>query len=172
MSNYFLRAAALATLACALIAPASAATPKPHATLPPINFPKSKLHSEFNVEVNAKGQVVLVKSGKSSSNRFFNAQTYGNVLQMWIRHPDGTAQVGMYHVTYDYDPKAKKIRRAISLLSAGGNWGNKEGAADEMMDIAQQQAADAKAAQAAKNKPPKLPDINSIMSTPTPKPKH
>lgn len=168
MSNYLLRAVALATLACSLIAPASAATPKPRAALPPISFPKTKLHSEFNVEVNAKGQVVLVKSGKSSSNRFYNAQTYGNVLQMWIRHPDGTAQVGMYHVTYDYDPKSKKVRRGISLISAGGNWGDKEGAANEMMDIAQQEAA---AAQAAKHKTPRLPDINSIMSTPTPKPK-
>jgi hypothetical protein len=172
MSNYFLRAVALATLACSLIAPASAATTKPRATPPPIAFPKTKLHTDFNVEVNAKGQVVLVKSGKSSSNRFYNAQTYGNVLQMWIRHPDGSAQVGTYHVTYDYDPKAKKIRRGIALISAGGNWGNKEGAADEMMDIAQRQEAAAQAAQAAKNKTPHLPDINSIMSTPTPKPKH
>lgn len=51
-----------------------------------------------------------MKTAKSPQNvPMFNAWTYGNVLQMWIRHPDGTAEVGIYKVTYDYDPATKKL---------------------------------------------------------------
>lgn len=128
--------------------PTLAATPQPKATMSTVQLPNEKLHTEFVVEVNAKGQVVLVKSGKSSPYGFFNSQTYGNVLQMWIRHPDGTAEVGTYRVTYDYDPKTKNIKRGVALIKAGGNWGNKEGAATEMIDIAKRE--NAKAAAAAK----------------------
>lgn len=150
MKKTFARSLLSAIFAIALCAPTLAATPQPKRTLPPIHLPTVKLHTEFVVEVNAKGQVVLVKSGKSSPYGFFNSQTYGNVLQMWIRHPDGTAEVGTYRVTYDYDPKTHNIKRGIALVKAGGNWGNKEGAATEMIDIAKRDNAKALAAAKAK----------------------
>jgi hypothetical protein len=158
------RALALATLVVALTAPAFAATPAPKATpkhvaLPAINFPKEKLHTEFIVEVNKKGQVVRVKSGKSCKEPSFNAQTYGNVLQMWIRHPDGSAQVGLYKVTYDYDPSTKNVHRDVALVSAGGDWGDKEGAATQMVDIANKEA-----------RGEKLPALDNIIGSPSPHP--
>ena len=159
------RAAALATIVLALAPPAFAATPAPktpapkHYTIPAPHFPTQKLHTEFVVEVNKKGQVVRVKSGKSCKVPSFNAQTYGNVLQMWIRHPDGSAEVGLYKVTFDYDPTTKKVRREVSLVSAGGTWGDKEGAADQMMDIANKEA-----------RGQKLPPLDQIIGSPSPHP--
>ena len=156
-----LRAAALATMFLLGTGTAfPAATPPPHPVAP---FPHTKLHTEFVVEVNKQGQVVRVKSGKSCSNLMFNAQTYGNVLQMWIRHPDGTAEVGMYRVTYDYDPDGHKVMRSVALISSGGNWGNEEGAANEMMDIA---AREAKKGAPAATPTPKLPALNQIINVP------
>ncbi|HEV7178579.1 MAG TPA: hypothetical protein VGN11_01810, partial [Candidatus Baltobacteraceae bacterium] len=139
------RALALGSILLAFAAPpAFAATPAPKPThrvlIPAPHFPNQKLHTEFLVEVNSKGQVVRVKSGKSSKVPSFNAQTYGNVLQMWVRHPDGSAEVGLYKVTYDYNPATKKVRRAVALVKDGGSWGNAEGAATQMMDIANKEA--------------------------------
>jgi hypothetical protein len=148
---------ALPVVAHASETPAPAPSVPPGARALPMPYPKTKLHTEFVVEVNAKGQVVRVRSGKSSQNLVYNAQTYGNVLQMWIRHPDGTAVVGVYRVTYDYDPESHKIKRGVALLWAGGNWGHKEGAANEMLDIAK------------KEKPlPTLPPLKQVIATPTP----
>jgi len=132
------------------------ATPKPFNP-----YPKVKLHTEFVVEVNKKGQIYRVRSGKSCPDLVFNAQTYGNVLQMWIRHPDGTAEVGLYRVTYDYDPHTHAIKRGIALLKKGGDWGNKEGAADEMIDIARREAHATPS--------PTLPPLKQVLATPTPK---
>ena len=156
------RAAALATMFLLGTGSAlAAATPRPAHPTPP--YPTTKLHTEFLVEVNKQGQVVRVKSGKSCSNLMFNAQTYGNVLQMWIRHPDGTAEVGMYRVTYDYDPSSHKVMRSVELVQAGGNWGNQEGAANEMMDIATREA---KKGAPAPTPTPKLPALNQIINVP------
>ncbi len=138
-----------------------AATPHPR-PFPTANLPKLKLHTEFNVEVNAKGQVVLVKSGKSCKDLNFNAKTYGNVLQMWIRRPDGSATVGMYRVTYDYNPHTQRVDRGIKLLSTGGNWGNQVGAANEMLDADNARAAKSRKA---------LPSLDQIVG-PSPKPTH
>lgn len=135
--------------------------------------PKTALSTTFNVEVNAKGQIVRVKSGKSSKDEMFNAQTYGNVLQMWIRHPDGTATVGLYRVTYDYDPKTKHIVRSIKLLSAGGNWGNAQGAANQMMGLVHQRQVRMQQEQNRRERAAaaKLPPLSKIVrSTPTPRP--
>jgi hypothetical protein len=166
MNTLFLRALAPLVLALTVAVPAFAAgTPPPK---PSINVSKVPLHTEFVVEGNKKGQIVRVKSGKSTSNYTYNAQTYGNVLQMWIRHPDGTAQVGLYRVTYDYDPKTHGIRRGVALVKAGGNWGDKQGAADQMMEIFKKNEAKGSTAPA-----PNLPSLNAITgrsSTPTPKP--
>jgi hypothetical protein len=153
-----LRAFALLSLICGLVA----ATPTPR-PLPTPHVPTTRLHTEFVVEVNAKGQVVDVKSRKGCPNLTFNAQTYGNVLQMWIRHPDGSAEVGLYKVTYDYDPMHRTVSRGISLLSAGGDWGAKPGAADVMMNKADEEA---RAAQAQAQNLPPLENI--INATPTP----
>jgi hypothetical protein len=168
MTCRILRAPALVALLFALPMVAHASpTPAPAATMPPgthaqripIPYPTTKLHTEFVVEVNAKGQVVRVRSGKSCKNLVYNAQTYGNVLQMWIRHPDGTAEVGVYRVTYDYDPGTHKIKRGVALLWPGGNWGNKEGAANEMLDIAKKETP-----------LPTLPPLKQVIATPTPHP--
>ena len=143
--------------------PVAAQTASPHPfTLPTPHLPTDRLHTEFVVEVNRLGQIVRVKSGKSCKNLTFNAQTYGNVLQMWIRKPNGSAIVGLYRVTYDYDPRTQKVHRGVALLARGGNWGNKKGAVTDMMQI--------DARNRAEHRP--LPGLNQILRpTPTPKPK-
>lgn len=158
-------------LALALFAgavPLLAATPSPAPTLKPV-LPKIPLHTEVVVEVNKYGQVVRVKLTKPCKSQTFNVQTFGNALQMWIRKPDGTATVGLYRVTYDYDPKTQKVARRVSLISAGGTWGNDEGAANVMMDTARKQALEMEHKSQQQNA--KLPSLNDIRgASPTPKP--
>lgn len=151
----------LAILASAFLAApgamaATKATPKPRVIL---TLPKVPLMSWFDVEVNRLGQVVRVKNGKWSNDAAFNHHTYGNVLQMWIRKPNGSATVGMFRVTYNYNPKTHDISRSIKLLYAGGSWGNDRGAANDMMDKAKARA----------KTPQKLPSFNKIVH-PTPHP--
>jgi hypothetical protein len=162
-----LRNVLLALLFFAGAAPLLAATPSPAPVLKPV-LPKIPLHTEVVVEVNKYGQVVRVKSTKPCKVQTFNVQTFGNALQMWIRKPDGTATVGLYRVNYDYDPKTQKVSRRISLISAGGNWGNEEGAANVMMDTARKQALEMQHKSQQQNA--KLPSLNDIRGTPTPKP--
>jgi hypothetical protein len=157
-------AVALAAILCATAATCVAATPSPTAFLP-----KVPLHTEVVVEVNKLGQVVRVKSTKPCKVQSFNVQTFGNALQMWIRRPDGSAQVGLYRVTYDYNPKNQGVTRKISLVSLGGNWGNEEGAANVMMDNARKQALEARHKAAEQSN--KLPSLNEIRGgSPSPKP--
>ena len=170
-------ALSLSVLAAGGAAPAfAAATPAPSASphriaIPPPKFPKEKLHAEYVVEVNKKGQVVRIKSGKATKYGTFNAQTYGNALQMWIRKPDGTAEVGLYRVTYDYDPSNHHVERRVSLVSAGGSWANSEGAADVMMDTAKKEAAAAAAAEKKRQAQQRnLPSLNQITGKKTPSP--
>jgi hypothetical protein len=145
-----------------------AATSSPHVSrptplprVPYIHPPTVALHTEFVVEVNRFGQVVRVKSAKGCKNPTFNAQTYGNVLQMWIRHPDGTADVGLYRVTYDYNPRTRKVLRRVALVRLGGTWGNVEGAANEMLDTARREDETASGKH--------LPPLRQIIgATPTP----
>ncbi|MFY9719368.1 MAG: hypothetical protein WAK16_06960, partial [Candidatus Cybelea sp.] len=142
----------------------STSPPPLHASLP--KFP---LHVEVVVEVNSRGQVVRVQSTKPSKIQGFNIQTYGNALQMWIRHPNGTAQVGLYRVTYDYDPKTQEVTRRVALISAGGSWGNEPGAATVMINLAKKEAEEAQHHAAEQNA--KLPSLNEIRgATPSPKP--
>lgn len=154
------------------LAQASAATPHPSgakastAVVHKIVLSKVPLHTQFVVEVNKLGQVVRVKSGTDCKNLTFNAQTYGNVLQTWIRHPNGTAEVGLYRVDYNYTPANAKILRRVALIKAGGDWGDKRGAANDMIDQANAQY---KAWQAKQNAKPKLPSLNSIIKA-SPKP--
>ncbi len=153
----------------------AATTPKPSPAAKPtpvvIHLPNTPLHTDVIVEVNKKGQVVRVKSTKPSKVRSFNIQTFGNALQMWIRKPDGSAQVGLYRVSYDYNPKNQQVTRRVSLVSAGGSWGDQEGAADVMMELAKKQAAAAQKRQQQQQEQTKqLPSLNEIRGKATPKP--
>jgi hypothetical protein len=75
-----------------------AATPIPGPTKlnPKDLLPKTKLHSEFIVDVNKMGQVSRIRSMKSSGNATFNAQTFGNAQQAFIRKPDGSVVISQY----------------------------------------------------------------------------
>ncbi|HZV76556.1 MAG TPA: hypothetical protein VFF63_02215 [Candidatus Babeliales bacterium] len=174
MSTVRLAAATLAALLTTYAPATAAATPKPSPapTRIVIHLPSVPLHTEVVVEVNSKGQVVRVKSTKPCKVATFNLQTYGNALQMWIRKPDGTAEVGLYRVTYDYNPKTATVLRRVSLVSAGGSWANDPGAANVMMEMARKQAEAAEAAQhkAEQEQSSKLPSLNEIRGQPTPKP--
>jgi hypothetical protein len=157
---------ALAAVVIGAAVPCAAATAPatPHYTLPTV-----PLHTEAIVEVNKKGQVVRIKSTKSCKVQSFNIQTFGNALQMWIRRPNGSAEVGLYRVSYDYDPKTHGVTRSIALVSAGGNWGGEDGAANVMIENARKQAAEDRQREAEQNA--KLPSLNQIRgATPSPKP--
>ena len=124
----------------------AAATPPPtsgQSAMPSIKLPTVPLHTEFLVEVNKKGQVVKSKPSKLSKVETFNLMTYGNTLQMFIRKEDNTATVGLFRVTFDYDPKTKKVSRNVALVTPGGNWGDEEGAATVMYQDAERQLQDA-----------------------------
>ncbi|MGA8533048.1 MAG: hypothetical protein WB615_02940 [Candidatus Tumulicola sp.] len=174
MTNSCLRAVALATMLAIASAPALADTsPKPSSTphaiaIPSPHLPPVALHAEYVVEVNKHGQVVRIKSGKGTKYGTFNAQTYGNALQMWIRKADGSAVVGLFKVTYDYNPKTHAVARRISLVSTGGTWGDQPGAANVMIETAKKEAAAAAKQQQAQHG--KLPSLNSITGAKTPSP--
>ncbi|MDQ6825654.1 MAG: hypothetical protein M3Z14_00420 [Candidatus Eremiobacteraeota bacterium] len=164
-TGFFRGAALLLTAACALSISGTPAFAAPRSAqhgqrvMPTPQLPKTPLHTEFVVEVNKLGQVVRVKSGKSCKDLTFNAQTYGNVLQMFIRTQDGMhAIVGLYRISYDYNPHTTKVHRGINLVSHGGNWADEEGAANSMRDIAERQAK-------RRNKP--LPDFKQIVKPKT-----
>ncbi len=122
--------------------------------------PTTRQHSEFVVEVNRKGQVVRADRVKPAQNDTFNAMTYGNVLQAFIRRPDGSAVSGIYRMTYDYDPRRKTVRRQVALLRAGNVDPNALGAVDrEIEKIASERARERL------NAPPTpspLPDLKAI----------
>jgi hypothetical protein len=168
-----LRDVMLALLLIATAAPALAATPSPKPTATPrvpksvtITQPTVPLHTEFLVKVNKKGQVVSSTAVVKCKSATVNTMTFGNSLQMWIRKADGTAEVGTYRVTYDYNPKAHTINRKISLVSAGGSWGDKPGAATSMMDTAKREYLEAQKKQQEQIK--NLPSLNTITGTPHP----
>lgn len=138
-------------------------------------FPKTKLHVEYVVEVNRMGQVARVRSVKPSKNPPFDAQTYGNALQAFIRTPDGQAISGSYRLIYDYNPATQRVRRDVALIKAGGVNPNAKGAATDMMEIARhngiKQANAAATARSAKTPNPvpsvrRLPDLPQVMKTP------
>lgn len=167
-----------AALACAfLAAPAAAATPPPPRPMPTPVLPNKPLHVQLQVEVNKYGQVVRVMHGNLSGDRPFDIMVLGNAMQMWIRHPDGSAQSGLYRVNYDYDPHTRNVSRAPSLIKPGGNWANSPGAATLIVKDAKRQTAAlekrlradeaARKAKEAKN----LPDINAAVKRAMAKPK-
>ena len=164
-------AAALAWLGAGAV---DAASPPPTAI--PINLTKSQpksvlpkvpLHTEYTVEVNRLGQVTKVRTVKPSKDVGFNARTYGNALQAFIRKEDGTAIAGVYRLSYDYSPLKGGVKRDVRLLSAGGVNPNALGAALDM----ERKAARRAELDAQKQKSVALPDLKDITkSTPRPKP--
>ncbi len=166
--------AAAAALAWLGAGSAEAASPAPAAA--PINLtkaqpksvlPKVPLHTEYTVEVNKLGQVTKVRSVKPCKDVGFNARTYGNVLQAFIRKEDGSAISGVYRLSYDYTPAHGGVTRDVKLVSAGGVDPNAEGAALNMEHKASRRAE----LDAQKQKSVTLPDLKDITkSTPRPKP--
>ena len=152
------------TLLLAAATAAPHASPQAQPTFVPAALPKVPLHTEFFAEVNKKGQVVRVEHGLFSKDGFFNEHTFGNVMQMWIRHPDGTATVGLFRVTFDYDPKTKGVHRDFTLVKAGGDWGDKMGAATKMMNDAAAQTRAWEQFQREQNA--KLPSYEQIVGPP------
>ena len=138
-----------ATASALVPALAAAATPAPHATgsprpkaplridvtkiQPKSLLPKRAEHQEYVVEINKYGQVARVRTERGNGDPTFNAQTYGNVLQAFIRTPDGQVVLGTYRLTYDFDPKTARVRRDVTLLRQGGVNPDAQGAVPDLM---------------------------------------
>ncbi len=169
-------------LALTLPAPAPAATPAPRTSAPArvdltkvqpkALLPKHPEHSEYVVEINRLGQVARVRSARPSSDKTFNAQTYGNALQAFIRTPDGQVVLGTYRLTYDFDPKTARVRRDVTLVTQGGVDPDARGAALSLMDKAHHvPPGSAAPGPAASIDPHSLPDLDSVIGpVPTPSP--
>jgi len=159
---------------------ALAATPAPSGTPPqridalklqPKSLaPKVALHVEYTVEINKLGQVARVRTVKPSHNEAFDAKTYGNALQAFIRTPDGQVVLGTYRLTYEYDPKTMRVRRDVALVKAGGVDPEAKGAATEMMEIAHRNRNRTMPPAAHETPGPapsvtirRLPDLNQVM---------
>jgi hypothetical protein len=135
--------------------------------------PKKALHTEYIVEINKLGQVSRVRSVKPSHDESFDAKTYGNALQAFIRLPDGNVVLGTYRLTYDYDPKTYRVRRDVALVSRGGVDPERKGAAVDMMEIARrnQNRTPPPMASPSPGVVPtvrRMPDLQHIMTSPTP----
>jgi hypothetical protein len=169
---------------------ALAATPAPSGTPPqridvlklqPKSLaPKKVLHVEYTVEVNKLGQVARVRTIKPSHDEAFDAKTYGNVLQTFIRTPDGQVILGTYRMTYDYDPKTMRVHRGEpQLLSRGGVDPNAKGAVDDMLEIARRNHNLTPPPTSGVTPGPapsvtirRMPDLNQVMKpTPSPTPR-
>jgi hypothetical protein len=176
--------ALLLTLALApAVTMAATPAPKPPARIdvtkiqPKALLPKTKLHTEFTVETNKLGQVTRIRKVAKSSSDSYNAQTYGNALQTFIRTAEGTAIAGTYKLIYDYDPKTAKVKREVELVRAGGVNENARGAALDMLSKAHPRPGPSAAANVSVPAPApgasvnnaRLPDLNAIMK-PTPSP--
>jgi hypothetical protein len=91
---------------------------------------------------NRKGQITRVRSGKESHDAAFNAITYGNALQAFIRTEDGDAVAGTYRLSYDYSPTTKMVKRSVELLHAGGVNPDAVGAVDDMAEVNKKRMAE------------------------------
>lgn len=127
------------------------------------------MHTAFVIEVNGKGQVTRVRSRVSSGDRRYDGMTYGNVVQTFVRKPDGSAIPGVYRMTYAFDPKTKNIRRTVVLIAAGGVDPRAESLVDRMADSNKHAAELIRKALEAGAKP--MPQVPLPFLSPTPKPK-
>jgi hypothetical protein len=184
-----LNAARNVLLAIAGAAALIAATPDPQGTPVRIDvmkmqpkelLPTVPLHTEFVVEVNKLGQVTRVRSGKSSKNDAFNAQTYGNVLQAFIRKPDGKVVLGTYRLSYDFNPKTGRVRRDVALVKAGGVNPDAKGAVEDMQEVARRHTPEPQPSvhenaphplASVKMDPKRLPDLPGVLTSPSPVPR-
>lgn len=170
-------------LACSVLAAplaTMAANPPKPVPIPTPKLPTRALHSVMLVEVNKRGQVVRIKGGQLSHDSVFDTMTIGNALQMWIRRPDGSAETGLFRVTYDYDPRKHNVARHVALVRAGGNWGNQPGAAITMVEAAKRETRAAyqrlqaqekrRRAESAKHLPDIHAAIKRALATPSPHP--
>jgi hypothetical protein len=171
--------ALLGLVLAAAAAPAGAASPAPAHTpyrvdvtkiQPKSLLPKNRLHDDFIVAINSKGQVTRVLSGHRSGNTLFDEHVYGNALQMFIRTGDGHVVVGKYRVNYDYDPRTARIRRTIALVSTGGVDPNAIGAVYDLLKHARKDPAAVLPApkDAPTIDPSDLPALNDVMASPKP----
>jgi hypothetical protein len=128
--------------------PRPAASPAPQIDLTKFRplYPKAAQHTKYVVEVNAKGQVSGVRSAARSKDKRFDAVTFGNVVQTFIRRNDGKAISGLYRVSYDYDPKTQLVKRSVALLRAGGVNAAALGLVNVYAEASQRNAAKAQAA--------------------------
>jgi len=179
MNSSTIRAIAFATALFSVPAGVFAAgTPPAPAPLPTPHLPSKPLHVQLQVEVNKRGQVVRVVHGTLSPDSSFNTMTLGNAMQMWIRHPDGTAETGLYRVSYDYDPHTKNVKRTPELLKSGGNWADKPGAATQIMQDARREVEAVEARlraderQRQQQEAKHLPDINAAVKRAMASPTH
>ncbi len=159
-------AARLATLALALCcagAPAGASAPMtskaPDLTKFSPRTPTRPVHTEYVVETNHFGQVTRVRSVRPSTDPPFNALTYGNALQAFIRTTQGRAVAGTYKLAYDYNPQTKNVRRSVALVRAGGVNADAPGAV--LVEAEKLRRESQKAAEARANASP-LPDFHHI----------
>ena len=159
-------------------APPPSPSPDPHRInvqdlQPRAIFPKKHLHVEVTVEINRLGQVTRVRTIKPSHDRSFDAHTYGNALQAFIRTGDGNVVLGTYRLTYDYDPVALTVHRSVALIKRGGVNPNAQGAALAMLAIAARRARAVRAhaspvpVPAASINPRRLPDLPQVMKSPS-----
>ena len=113
-------AARLGLLACLCgLAVALGAAPAPAATQPWAAGPRFVVwgrHVRYVVEVNAKGQVSKVRLRGRSGDPRFDAVTYGNVVQIFVRTKDGRSIAGVYRVSYDISPKTHLVQRHDFVL--------------------------------------------------------
>ncbi len=121
--------------------------------------PATNVHTEYVVETNHFGQVTRVRSVARSKDPPFNALTYGNALQAFIRTPQGLAIAGTYKLAYDYDPRTRNVKRTVALVKAGGVNPNAEGAV--LVEAEKLRRQKQKAAEAQANASP-LPDLHHI----------
>lgn len=173
------RAGAVALAALGIFAFA-AASPAPKPTLLRINvekmqpktlLPKVPLHTSYIVQTNKLGQVTRVVTGTLSKSPTFNAQTYGNANQAYIRTDQNHAIPGTYKLIYDFNPKTARVRRDVQLMKAGGVNVNAIGAATRLEEIARKQKPLPTPAAAAPRplatiRPGSLPDLPQVMGSP------
>ena len=178
-----------ALAALALVGAAPSPSPSPYRIdltkiQPKSLLPKVPLHTEYIVAVNKLGQVTRVLSGKTSKNKIYNLQTFGNAMQAFIRTPDGKAISGSYRLTYDYSPKTARVHREVELVKAGGVDPDAMGAVNRMIDDVKKHAKPGSHPPAGQTPAPersaamtpgpqpsgnfRLPDLQQITKTPPP----